>query len=296
MATIMRDAAISFPMLGDWSINPPASFQIFGRTIYWYGAIIALAFMLALYYCSHSAPRYGLTPDSVYDLVLWVLPIGIIGARIYYVIFQWENYSQNLWDVFKIWNGGLAVFGGILTGLATIAVWCRVKKVPPGAPLDLLCQGLILGQLIGRWGNFMNREAFGVQTDIFCRMGLTPPGGETIYVHPTFLYESLWNLAGFILLSVWATKKGRRKYDGQAFIIYVLWYGTGRALVEGLRTDSLYIAGTDIRVSQLLGALSAAAAAVTLIVNAKRSHPELFVNRVAEPAPEPADAASDEHK
>ena len=135
----------------------------------------------------------------------------------------------------------------------------------------------------------MNREAFGVQTDVFCRMGLTSPGQDTIYVHPTFLYESLWNLAGFILLSLWI-KKGRRKYDGQAFILYVLWYGIGRTLVEGLRTDSLYITGTGIRISQFVAALSALTAAVLLLVNSRKKHPEMFVNRARESAAAPADA------
>ncbi len=289
MFTMMRNAAISFPMLGDWSINPPASFELFGHTFYWYGAIIAFGFILAVTYCSYAAPRFGLTSDNLYDLVLWVLPIGIIGARLYYVFFEWKDYSGNLLDIFKIWEGGLAIYGGIIAGIITAAIWCRSKKMPIGASLDLACFGLIIGQIVGRWGNFMNREAFGVQTDVFCRMGLTSPGQDTIYVHPTFLYESLWNLAGFILLSLWI-KKGRRKYDGQAFILYVLWYGIGRTLVEGLRTDSLYITGTGIRISQFVAALSALTAAVLLLVNSRKKHPEMFVNRARESAAAPADA------
>lgn len=296
MPTIMRDAAISFPMLGGWSINPSATFQLFGHTFYWYGAIIAFGFLLATLYCSRMAPHFGLTSDNLYDLVLWILPFGIIGARLYYVAFEWDSYSQNLLDIFRIWNGGLAIYGAIIGGIITIIIWSRAKKIPIGATLDLLSLGVFIGQIVGRWGNFMNREAFGAQTDIFCRMGLTQPGQETVYVHPTFLYESLWNLVGFILLSLWVTKKGRRKYDGQAFILYVLWYGIGRALVEGLRTDSLYIAGTGIRVSQLLAAVSALTAAVILIVNAKKSHPDLFVNRAASPAAETAGPEADEHK
>ncbi|NCB50512.1 MAG: prolipoprotein diacylglyceryl transferase [Clostridia bacterium] len=293
MSTIMRDAAISFPMLGDWSINPSASYQLFGHTFYWYGTIIALGFLLAVLYCAHMAPRFGLTADNLYDLIVWILPVGIIGARIYYVVSEWANYSENLVNIFKIWEGGLAIYGGIIAGIITIIIWSRAKKIPVTATLDLCSFGVIIGQTIGRWGNFMNREAFGYETDIFCRMGLTQPGQETVYVHPTFLYESVWNLTGFVLLNIWVRKKGR-KYDGQVFILYVLWYGIGRALVEGLRTDSLYIGGTDIRVSQLLAALSAAAAAVALIVGAKRKHPEIFVDRVRESASETADTGADE--
>lgn len=279
MATIMRDAAISFPMLGSWSIDPPASFTLFGHTFYWYGAIIALGFLLAILFCAKTAPRLGISGDDIYDLALWALPIGIIGARIYFVIFQWQDYKDNFWDVFKIWEGGLAIYGGVIAGALTAIFWSRAKKIPLGATLDIGSFGLIIGQTVGRWGNFMNREAFGAETDIFCRMGLTLPGQETIYVHPTFLYESLWNLVGFILMDVWL-RRGKRRYDGQIFILYVLWYGVGRALVEGLRTDSLYITGTDIRVSQLLAALSAVTAAVLLIVNARRSHPQTLADRV----------------
>lgn len=295
MSTILRDAAISFPMLGDWTINPPAYFILFGHTFYWYGAIIALGFILAATYCAHNAPRFGLTSDNLYDLVLWVLPIGILGARFYYVVSEWADYSENFLDVFKIWKGGLAIYGGIIAGVITATIWCRNKRIPISATLDLCSFGVLIGQTIGRWGNFINREAFGYETNIFCRMGLTPQGQETIYVHPTFLYESLWNLTGFILLNIWV-RKNARKYDGQVFILYVLWYGIGRAFVEGLRTDSLYITGTDIRVSQLVAAVSAITAVVALIINARRSHPEMFVNRAKESANASIDPEADEHK
>lgn len=154
------------------------------------------------------------------------------------------------------------------------------EKIPWTAFGDLAVFGLFIGQAIGRWGNFINREAFGAETDIFCRMGLTLPGQETLFVHPTFLYESLWNLAGLIILYV-LLKRGKRKYDGQFFWFYIFWYGMGRAWVEGLRTDSLYIGSTDIRVSQLLAIVSAVAALIVLIVNAKKEHrpDDMFVNR-----------------
>ena len=147
---------------------------------------------------------------------------------------------------------------------------------------DLLIYGLLIGQILGRWGNFMNREAFGAETDIFCRMQLTAPDSSSICVHPTFLYESLWNLVGFIALAIWERRGGRR-YDGQAALGYFFWYGLGRAWIEGLRTDSLYIGGTSLRVSQLLSIVLCLTALVLLIVNARKKHPpeELYVNRVA---------------
>ena len=159
---------------------------------------------------------------------------------------------------------------------------CRHKKIPLPAMLDVMVFGLLIGQIIGRWGNFMNREAFGAETTVFCRMGLTAPDGSTIYVHPTFLYESLWNLACLIFLMVW-TKKGRRKYDGQCVLIYFFWYGIGRAWIEGLRTDSLYIGSSNIRVSQALSIALALISLVILIVQGRKPHPpeQLYVNRAA---------------
>ena len=162
------------------------------------------------------------------------------------------------------------MYGGTIAGALTIIVWSKCKKIPFAATLDMGGSRVILGQVIGRWANFVNREAFGYQTDIFCRMGLTRPGHETVYVHPTFLYESLWNLAGFLIINFYWYKRTTRKYDGQLFLFYVFWYGTGRAMVEGLRTDSLYIPGTGIRTSQLVAACSAVVALALLLVNLKR--------------------------
>ena len=170
----------------------------------------------------------------------------------------------------------------MIAGVIAMLLVCRKKKIPWQAMFDLLIYGLLIGQIVGRWGNFMNREAFGAETDIFCRMCLTAPDGSSICVHPTFLYESLWNLVGLILLIAWERKGGRR-YDGQAALGYFFWYGTGRAWIEGLRTDSLYIGGTGLRVSQLLSVLLALTALALLIGSARRKHPpeELYVNRVA---------------
>ena len=279
-ATMLRGAEISFPMLGDWSVNPPYSFTVFGFEIYFYGVIIAAAFILAALFCARKAAEFGLTSDDLFDLVIWLIPACIIGARLYYVLFKLDYFIANPSKIFSLRDGGLAIYGGIIAGVITGIIWSRMKKIPVFAVGDLAAFGLLIGQAVGRWGNFINREAFGAETDVFCRMGLTMPGQETLYVHPTFLYESLWNLAGLIILCV-LSKLGKRKYDGQFFWSYILWYGLGRAWIEGLRTDSLYIGSTDIRVSQLLAAVSALAALIVLIVNAKKAHkPEdMFVNR-----------------
>lgn len=278
-ATMLRSAQISFPMLGDWSIDPPYSFNLFGLEIYFYGVIIALGFILAALYCAKRAKEFGLSSDELYELVIWLIPTCIIGARLYYVLFKLDYFIANPDKIFALRDGGLAIYGGIIAGIIVGIIWCRAKKIRVFAVADLTAFGLLIGQSVGRWGNFINREAFGAQTEIFCRMGLTVPGFETLYVHPTFLYESLWNFFGLIVLHIWS-KKGKRKYDGQVFWLYILWYGLGRAWIEGLRSDSLYIGSTDIRVSQLLAIVSAVVSLVILIINARKQHnPEdMFVN------------------
>lgn len=278
----MREAVVSFPMLGNLQLNPPSSFTLFGHTFYWYGAIIALGFILALLYCSHRAKDVGLTSDDLFDFFLWLVPVAILGARAYYVLFRLSDYAAHPADVFKVWEGGLAIYGGILAGVLLAFFWCRRRRIPLGALGDNVMYGLLIGQCIGRWGNFVNREAFGRETDVFCRMGLTVKGHATIYVHPTFLYESLWNFAGFLFLHFWF-QKHERKFDGEVTLLYVAWYGIGRAMIEGLRTDSLYIPGSTIRVSQLLAAVSAVAAiiALVLLLRKPRGADALYVRRVA---------------
>ena len=184
-----------------------------------------------------------------------MIPIAIIGARLYYVIFQWGDYREHPIDALKIWEGGLAIYGGVIAGLLTGVVWCREKKIPFGVMADVCAPGLLIGQCIGRWGNFVNGEAHGGPT--------TLPWGMTIdgqsMVHPTFLYESLWNLAGFVLLHFYSKK---RRFKGEIALLYAAWYGAGRAWIEGLRTDSLYIG--SVRVSQLLAIISCIAAVAVL--------------------------------
>lgn len=273
----MKDAEISFPMFGDLTLNPPATFHLFGIEIYYYGVIIAFGMVLAMIYCSRRAKSFGLTSDNLFDLLIWIIPLSIVGARLYYVAFKWSYYSARPEEIVQIWNGGLAIYGGIIMGLIVGIVWCRVKKISFFATADLLSFGLLIGQAVGRWGNFMNREAYGAETDIFCRMGLTYPGAsETYYVHPTFLYESLWNFTGFLILHFLYPK---RAYDGQIALVYCAWYGLGRAMIEGLRMDSLYWG--SFRVSQVLAAVGCVAAVAALVFLHFRPHdPEKLAERV----------------
>ena len=293
--TIQRDSVISFPGLGISGLNPPAYFTVFGRPIYFYGVLIALGFLTAILYCSRRSRDFGIKADDFYDMMIWLIPVSILCARIYFVLFRLEDFIGGpLIRYFAVWEGGIAIYGGIIGGLLTILFVCRHKKIPFLAMLDLAVFGVLLGQIIGRWGNFMNREAFGAQTEIFCRMGLTDPNGHTIYVHPTFLYESLWNLILFIGLNLWM-KRGGRRYDGQMTLLYLFFYGLGRAWIEGLRTDSLYIGSTGIRVSQALSLCLVIFAGALLLYELRREHPKekLYVNQIAareaekeSPAPE----------
>ena len=284
LETIQRESVISFPMLGGLTINPPAYFTVFGRPVYFYGVLIGCGFLLGILLCAKRAPRFGLKEDDVYDVVLWLIPCSILGARLYYVAFRLDYYLKHLDEFFAVWNGGLAIYGGVLAGILAVALVCRKKKIPALAMFDNLTYGLLLGQIIGRWGNFMNREAFGAETDIFCRMGLTAPNGTTIYVHPTFLYESLWNL-GVLLFLLWFEKKGKRRFDGHCITLYFLLYGIGRFWIEGLRTDSLYIGNTGIRVSQALSLVLVIGAAAVLLWKKKKGYREedLYINRVNAP-------------
>ena len=285
--TIQRESEISFPFLGIFGLNPPAYFTLFGHKIYFYGVLIALGFLLGILYCARHSRSFGIKADDFYDMVILLIPLSILCARIYYVLFRLDEFVGRPASVFAVWEGGIAIYGGIIGGILAILLVCRHKKIPVPAMLDVTVYGLLIGQIIGRWGNFMNREAFGAPTEIFCRMGLTDPSGNTIYVHPTFLYESLWNLVGFLFLVIWG-KKGKRKYDGQTTLLYFLWYGLGRAWIEGLRTDSLYIGHTGIRVSQALSIVLVIISGALLLIQRGKAHPaeKLYVNRAA--AEEPA--------
>ena len=275
-----RYTNISFPSLGI-DIDPLREFSIGPVSIHMYGLIIACGLMLATIYCMRRANQFGLTEDHVLDGVLCVTPFALVCARAYYCAFSWELYADNPISVFYIWNGGIAIYGGVLGAILGMYVFCKVKKISLGATLDLVLLGFLIGQSIGRWGNFFNREAFGAETESFLRMGLLDTfTGTVTYHHPTFLYESLWNALGFVLLHFLSKK---REYDGQIALGYAAWYGLGRTFIEGLRTDSLYIPGTSIRVSQALAAASCIlAAAVLVYFILKPPAKPLFVRRAAE--------------
>lgn len=271
-------STISFPALGI-EVDPPRSFCIGPLCIHLYGLIIAVGLILAVLYACKRCKEFGMKEDDLLDGVLWITPFAIICARIYYVIFSWADYAENPISVLYIWEGGLAIYGAVVGAVIGVVIFCRIKKVSLPMLLDLVLLGFLIGQFIGRWGNFFNREAFGAPTDAFTRMGLyNTVTGQWEYYHPAFLYESVWNLVGLIFLHI-ASK--HRKYDGQIALGYAAWYGLGRCIIEGLRMDSLYWG--SIRVSQLLAAISCIAAVGVLIWQRFRPHDpqNLFVNVVA---------------
>ena len=271
---------ISFPSLGI-DIDPVREFSLGPLSIHMYGLIIVFGLVLAVIYCMRRADQFGLTEDHILDGVLWVTPFAFLCARAYYCAFRWDLYAANPISVLYIWQGGIAIYGGVLGAILGMLGFCKIKRISLGATLDLVLMGFLIGQAIGRWGNFFNREAFGAETDAWLRMGLYSPLTDTItYHHPTFLYESLWNALGFVVLHFLSKK---RTFDGQIALGYALWYGLGRTFIEGLRTDSLYIPGTALRVSQVLAAMSCIAAAVVLAYFViKPPKKTMFVHRVAE--------------
>ena len=284
----MKYTTISFPNLG-LEMNPPSSFSIGSLDIHFYGVIIALGLVLAVIYGMRRQKEFGMRGDDIIDGVLWIVPVAIIFARLYYCVFEWEHYASNPISILYIWNGGLAIYGGVIGAALGVIVYCKIKKLSLGAVLDLVALGFLIGQAIGRWGNFMNREAFGAVTDSFLKMGLfNTVTGAVEYHHPTFLYESLWNAAGFVALHFLSKK---RQYDGQIALGYVAWYGLGRAMIEGLRMDSLYWG--PFRVSQMLAAVTCVIAVAVLAWQSFRKHDRenLFANRVL--AAEAAAAAAE---
>ena len=300
----LQDMPISFPgLFGDWSFNPDPIAVHIGHGIYWYGIILAIGLLAGLVLCMKQAKRYGLTEDNVLDMVLWAVPSCIIGARLYYVIFYLDLYrnadgSLNWGEMVAVWDGGLAIYGAVIAGAIVAFFYTRHKKIKMGAMTDLAVMGLLLGQCIGRWANFINREAFGAETTLPWRMQLTTVTGQLVEVHPTFLYESLWNLAGLLLI-IFVVSKARR-FDGENTWFYFLWYGIGRFWIEGLRTDSLYlfnwtIGGQPIRVSQALSLVMVFVSLFMLYYHIKL-HPhkpeELYVNIVAARNAAAAEAAA----
>ncbi len=285
---------ISFPGLG-LTLNPSrVAFTIAGKNFYWYGIIIAVGFLLAVIYGLRRSKQFGLTQDNVINMLICAVPSAIVCARIYYCIFSWDLYKDNPISVLFIWQGGIAIYGGVIGAVLAVIAYTKAAKVRTTSMLDLGGLGLLIGQSIGRWGNFFNREAFGSTCSNFLRMGLTDASGYTIYVHPTFLYESLWNALGLLILHLLSK---RRKYDGQIFVMYLGWYGLGRVFIEGLRTDSLYLPGTNLRVSQLVAGLCVIFAVIFLFYNRVfREHDpdNLYVHVVAARAAAAAAGTADE--
>lgn len=271
----MNAGEIAFPNLGICLHDVPKSFSVFGFTIAFYGLIIGIGVMAGLLTVTRIAKKTGQNPDDYWDLAIWGILFGVVGARIYYVAFSWDDYKDNLLNIFKLRSGGLAIYGGVIAAYITLYVWCRIKKKSMALVGDTAMPGLILGQAIGRWGNFMNREVFGDYYNGLFSMQIPvsdvrdpgditekiashiPAGANYINVHPTFLYESVWNLFVFVLLLVYRKHK---KFDGELCLLYLGGYGVGRFIMEGIRTDTLFVPGTTVPVSQVLALVMVVAA------------------------------------
>lgn len=281
------NTSINFPHLGIYLEHVGKSISVFGFDIAYYGIIIGCSILLGLYLAQREAKRTGQNPDTYTDMVIYAIIVSVICARAYYVIFSWDHYKDNLLSIFNLRQGGLAIYGGIIGAVATVYVYSRVKKLSFPLLLDTACIGLVSGQILGRWGNFFNREAFGGYTDSLFAMQLPASavrvneiteemwahvqviGGEQfIQVHPTFLYESIWNL-GVLCFLYWY--RDRKKFRGELFLTYVLGYGLGRVWIEGLRTDQLQIGSTGIPVSQLLAGVLILVSLFLIIMGRRRA-------------------------
>lgn len=266
MQEIMNVGDIAFPHLHIYLQNVPKTFSVFGFQIAFYGLIIGIGVMLGVLMAVHEAKVSGQNPDIYWDFAIYAIIFSILGARIYYVVFAWDTYKDNLLSVFNIRGGGLAIYGAVIGAFLTAGIYCYIKKVSFLQLCDTGVMGLILGQIIGRWGNFMNREAFGQYTDSLFAMRLPveavrpwdisesisanmAAGTNYIQVHPTFLYESLWNL---LILGLLLLYRKHKKFQGEVTLLYLGGYGLGRCWIEGLRTDQLLIPHTQVAVSQVL--------------------------------------------
>ncbi len=282
----MGDGDIAFPFLGIYLENVPKSFTVFGITIALYGLIIGIGMILAFVLVTHVAKINKLNPDDFYDMGIWIIIFGILGARIYYVIFSWDYYKNNLGEILNLRQGGLAIYGGVIAGFTALIVWCKIKKKSICKMGDVTFMGVLVGQILGRWGNFTNREVFGGYCDNLFAMRLPisavrsrdiseelashiVDGTNYIQVHPTFLYESFYNLVLLSLIYIFFKKKA---FDGEAILWYLGGYGIGRFIIEGIRTDRLLIPGTGLAVSQLLGiSLFVISVAIDIIVRVKKA-------------------------
>lgn len=284
----MNAGDIAFPNLGIYFHDVPRSFSIFGFQIAFYGLFIGIGVMAGILMAAHVAKKTNQNPDDYWDFALWAVVFSVIGARVYYVAFSWKDYKNDLGQIFSLRSGGLAIYGAVIAAFITLFVWCRIKKRNPLLIGDTAMPGLILGQAIGRWGNFMNREVFGDYYNGLFSMQIPvsdvrdpgditekiaaniPAGANYINVHPTFLYESVWNLLIFALLLIYRKHK---KFDGELCLLYLGGYGVGRFFIEGIRTDTLFIPGTAVPVSQVLAlvmVIFAAAADIVVRVRLKK--------------------------
>ena len=285
MTAVVSTIDIWFEKLGIAFHDMEKSFSVFGFEIYFYGVIIAVSVLAGLFVATRVAKKTGQDTENYLELVIFCIIFGVIGARLYYVIFAWDDFKNDLLQVFNLRGGGLAIYGAVIAGALTVYVYSRKKKLDPLLILDTACCGLITGQMLGRWSNFVNMEAFGGYTDGFTAMrlnvqkvtqnmldGYTAAGGpvieangaQYIQVHPTFLYESLWSLMVLIILLIFTKRK---KFNGQIFLMYLIGYGLGRFWIEGLRTDQLKIGHTNIAVSQVLsGALVLSGIALFIVM------------------------------
>ena len=279
----LTTSPITFPGLGI-DINPADGFTLFGVEIKFYALVICLGLILAVVYCLRRCKEFGLSTDDILDVVIVGLPCAIVGARLYYVVFEWDRFfvhNEHWYDFLNIRQGGLAIYGGLIGAVLGVGIFCRLSKKRRGRfipAVDMAGLGFLIGQSIGRWGNFFNREAHGGETESFLRMGLIE-GGQQVYVHPTFLYESVGNAIGFVLIHFLSKK---RKFDGQVFLYYLAWYGLGRAWIEGMRTDSLWWG--PFRVSQVLAIatfLIATGLLVYMLLVKKPDPAKMLVNRKA---------------
>ena len=274
MQDLMDVMDISFPHLGIYLNNVPKGFSIFGFQIALYGVIIGIGVISGVLMAANVAKKNGMDPDMVWDVAIYEIIFSIIGARIYYVVFEWNMYKGNLIGIFNLRNGGLAIYGAVIAAFLTMFIYTRIKKQSFLQLVDVCVPGLVLGQAIGRWGNFTNREVFGGYTDNLLAMRLPIDavrsrditegvaahiidGTNYIQVHPTFLYECLWNLALLCLMLIYQKHK---KFRGEIWLLYLGGYGLGRFWIEGIRTDQLYLTGTTIPVSQLVAVVCVAAA------------------------------------
>jgi phosphatidylglycerol:prolipoprotein diacylglycerol transferase len=245
---------INFPGLGlSFTINRVA-FSIGIRDVYWYGVIIGFGLLLAVLFAAREGRRMGLPKDTMTDVALFATPVAILFARLYFVIFNWRAYAGTPLSVFNIREGGLAVYGGVIGGVLTACAYCKIKKISVAKVFDAGAFGLLIGQSVGRWGNFVNAEAYGSETSLPWRMELfSAELNQMVAVHPTFLYESLWNAVGFAGLLLYRKHK---KFEGEVFLLYTTWYGIGRAWIEHLRVDSLPY-GADFKISQIVAVTAA---------------------------------------